>query len=187
MRVTSPRLPLAFLITASAFALTGCSPEAAVPSAPPSAEAEPLFASDEEALAAAEAAFEEYLVEAFAVFGADAGSPDRLEAVATGQVLETDLARADRYSTEGLRQAGKPEVLETQLQQYIPGANNDEVVTYSCLDGTSIELVDATGASLSDPNRAATITVENTFEAGESGGLLLSRSEIWAEGETCEF
>jgi len=53
VRVTSRSLPLALVLAASALIVSGCSPEAAVPSAPPAAEAEPLFASDEEALEAA--------------------------------------------------------------------------------------------------------------------------------------
>lgn len=188
VRVKTPRPVAIGLFALSALLLSGCSPEAAVPSAPPAAEGEALFASDEEALAAAEAAFAEYLDSAFAVFGEDKASPNQLSSVATGQVLETDTQRAERYTTEGLRQAARPDVVETRLQQYIPnGGSPDEVVTYACLDGTTIELLDSSGISLSDPDRAKTITVENTFVESDDGGLLLSQSEIWAEGAECEF
>lgn len=188
MRVTSPRLPLALLLAASAFALTGCSPEAAVPSAPPSAEAEPLFASDEEALAAAEAAFARYLDVAFDVFSAGGESPERLEEVAVGDALQADLDRASQYAEQGLRQTGDPVIIQSELQQYIPDASDqDEVIIYSCLDGTSIELLGADGESRSDPNRSKTITVENRFVADESGVLLLADSEVWADGDSCEF
>lgn len=186
MRVTSPRLPLALLLAASAFALTGCSPEAAVPSAPPSAEAEPLFASDEEALAAAEAAYAEYLAIADAVLIDGGANAQRLETVAIGDVLEEDLERAADYQREGRRQEGQTRVLEMSLQQLLQDSSNTEVITYACLDSFSIEIVDESGALIGNPERDATVTFELRFEAERNGKLLLAESDVWTSGQTCE-
>ncbi len=158
-----------------------------MPSAPPSAEAEPLFASDEEALEAAEAAFEEYLDVAFAVFSNPADGAESLRSVAVGDVLETDTERAARYAAEGLRQASRPATIETRLQQYAPSAGIDEVITYACIDALSFELVDQSGESLSDPNRAKRIVVENSFIEIDGSQLRLMESQVWSEGDTCEF
>jgi len=188
VRVTSPRLPLALLLAASAFALTGCSPEAAVPSAPPSAEAEPLFASDEEALAAAEAAFERYLDVSFAVLADGGTEPERLEEVSTGEILENDLAQAEEYRERGLKQTGDPVVLETALQSYNGGDVSDaEVTVYSCLDSFSVQAVDQSGNPVGDSNRQPTVTIENVFVAGPEGELLLSESSLWEDGPACEL
>lgn len=157
-----------------------------MPSAPPSAEAEPLFASDEEALAAAEAAYAEYLAVADAVLidgGADA---QRLETVAIGEVLEEDLERAAEYEREGRRQEGQTRVLDTSLQQLLQDSSNTEVITYACLDSFSIEIVDASGALISNPERDATVTFELRFEAESDGKLLLAESDVWTSGQTCE-
>ena len=188
VRVTSPRLPLALLFAASAFALTGCSPEAAVPSAPPAAEAEPLFASDEEALAAAEAAYAEYLSVFDEVFTEGGADPSPLEKVATEDVLEADLERARRFQSDAFTQTGQSLVIETALQQHISGpAGTAEVVTYSCLDSYSITVLNADGVDVGNPERAATVTFSNTFISRADGELILARSELWSEGAECEL
>lgn len=185
--MTSPRLPLTALIAAVALAsLAGCSPEPAAPTAPPAATAEPLFATDEEALAAAEAAFEEYLAVSFQVFADGGLQPERLEGVATGDVLRDDLARAERFEQEGLRQEGAPVILSTKLQSHSPGSPDQvEVVTYVCLDANSTNVVDSEGSFAGNPDQEATVTVENVFTALVGGKLLLEQSEIWEDGPTC--
>lgn len=187
VRVTSPRLPLTALAAAAALALlTGCSPEPAVPTAPPAATAEPLFATDEEALAAAEAAFAEYLEVSFQVFADGGLQPEQLEEVATGEVLRDDLARADRFEQQGLRQEGAPKIISTKLQSHSPGPPDEvEVVTYVCLDATSTNVVDSNGNFAGNPDQEATVTVENIFTALVGGKLLLEQSEIWEDGPTC--
>lgn len=187
VRVTSPRLPLTALAATAALALlTGCTPEPAVPTAPPAATAQPLFATDEEALAAAEAAFEEYLEVSFQVFADGGLQPERLEEVATGEVLRDDFARADRFEQEGLRQEGAPKIISTKLQSHSPGPPDEvEVVTYVCLDATSTNVVDSNGNFAGNPDQEATVTVENIFTALVGGKLLLEQSEIWDDGPTC--
>ena len=187
MRVKSRQLPVVLLLASLPLLASGCSPKAAVPAPPPTADAEPLFASDEKALAAAEAAFEEYLDVAFAVFNNPTGGANALEGVAVGEVLETDTERAEKYADQGLRQASRPVTIETRLQQYVPSAGIDEVITYTCIDALSFELVNQDGQSLSDPDRAKTIVVENSFIEVGDAGLMLRESNLWSEGETCEF
>lgn len=187
MRVTSPRLPLALLLAASAFALTGCSPEAAVPSAPPSAEAEPLFASDEEALAAAEAAYAEYLAVTDSVYGAG-GDVEKLREVATGEVLEEDFERAEDFNEKGLRTQGGTKLLDFDIQQHVKGdASTTEVVGYGCVDTKTLTVVDSDGTDIGDPRREPTATYELTFTANEDGDLLLFRSTFWTAGPECEI
>lgn len=188
VRVKTPRPVAIGLFALSALLLSGCSPEAAVPSAPPAAEGEALFASDEEALAAAEAAFAEYLAvfdEVFAQGGTDAS---RLEAVAAEDVLEADLTRAERFQSDDFTQTGTSTVLETSLQQHVSGpAGVAEVVTYSCLDAFSITVLNADGVDVGNPERAATATFSNTFTSTSEGDLLLVRSELWREDTECDL
>jgi len=159
-----------------------------VPSAPPSAEAEPLFASDEEALAAAEAAFERYLEVSFAVLADGGTGPERLEEVSTGEILENDLAQAEEYRERGLKQTGDPVVLETALQSYNGGdASDAEVTVYSCLDSFSVQAVDQSGNPVGDSSRQPTVTIENVFVTGPEGELLLKESTLWEDGPECEL
>jgi len=62
------RLTLAVAPLLLALALAGCTESTRLPPPEPPAAGEPLFASDEEALAAATAAYEEYLEVSNAVF-----------------------------------------------------------------------------------------------------------------------
>lgn len=174
------------MLAASALIVSGCSPEAAVPSAPPAAEAEPLFASDEEALAAAEAAYAEYLTVFDTVFEEGGADPQRLEAVASDEALKADFERAERFQSESFTQQGTSTVLGTALQQHSPGpAGVAEVTTYTCLDSFSITVITADGIDVGNPDRAATVTFSNTFESTAEGDLLLVRSEFWTEGAEC--
>lgn len=188
VRVTSPRLPLIALVAAAALAsLAGCSPEPAVPPAPPTAPAEPLFATDAEALAAAEAAFEEYLTVSDTVFAEQGENAERLEAVASGTALADDLERAEEFRRENVQIEGNSKVIQTTLQQHIPGpAGEAEVSTYICMDSYSIRVVDATGNEVGNVSRPATVTFEAHFSSLEGGELILSRSEIWTSGPQCE-
>lgn len=147
-----------------------------------------MFASDEEALAAAEAAYEEYLATFDAVFAEGGANPSRLEAVAADDALEADLARAERFQSEGFTQTGASAVISTTLQQHMPGpAGQSEVVTYSCLDAYSITVLNRDGIDVGNPERAATATFSNTFTSSATGDLLLARSELWTEGSECEL
>jgi hypothetical protein len=190
VRVLTPRLPAALALTALVVSIAGCSAEPAPPLASASAAptTAPLFASDEEALAAAEAAFEEYLDVAFRVFADGGIDPGRLETVATDEVLATDISRAADFAARGLRQVGEPVVLETTLQQHTSDERgNIHITSYSCMEGRSVSAVDSDGNELGNPNRARTVTLENHFTGDPTGTLRLSKSTVWAAGESCGF
>jgi len=156
-----------------------------VPSAPPSAEAEPLFASDEEALEAAEAAYREYLTVSDEVFGAGGVGVERLQPLTTGQVWQEDQERAARYESEGLQQDGTTEILEFTLQQVDSGPPT-AVIAYACLDARSIRVVDAEGNDVSSAEVPPTVTFEITLETDTSPDLKVSRSEVWTSGASCD-
>lgn len=187
MRVTSRSLPLALVLAASALIVSGCSSEAAVPSAPPAAEAEPLFASDEEALEAAEAAYREYLAVSDRIYG-DGDDTAMLSEVAVGSVLEEDLARAEQFRSDKVRTSGATELIDLRLQQHLQGdVTSTEVLAYGCVDTASVTIVDSQGTDIGDPEREATATYELRFIPSQDGELLLAESEFWKAGPECAF
>lgn len=182
----TPRPVAVGLFAYTALLLSGCSPEAAVPSPPPAAEGEALFASDEEALAAAEAAYVDYLAVTDDVLGSG-GAVDRLSEVATGQVLEEDKQRAANFAARGLRTVGGTKILDFSLQQHTSGDSmTTEVVGYGCVDTLNLTVVDADGADIGDPERQPTATYELVFVPNRAGQLVLSRSTFWMAGPQCE-
>ncbi|MBA8846855.1 hypothetical protein [Microcella alkalica] len=183
--MTSPRLPLALLIAASAFALAGCSPEAAVPSAPPAAEAEPLFASDEEALAAAEAAYAEYLAVVNTVLQEGGTDPERIRPLVSNEVWTDDLQGAERWQQEGLISIGETRLEKSVLQQVISTESSTEVVTYNCLSNTGVDVLNEAGESVVSADRPTAYVIESvvSFTAPEDW-TLEEYSEV-EEVESC--
>ena len=175
-------------VVVSALLVSGCSPDTAPrPSAPPTAESEAKFASDDAALSAAEIEYERYVDVAYAVFSDPSRGTESLQTVAVGEVLASDVERAEIYAAEGLRQAGRPTTIATRLKQYAPSPGIDQVVIHTCVDGYSSEVVDQQGRSLSDPNRAKAIIIENTFIEVDATRLMLRSSTVLGKGDTCEF
>jgi hypothetical protein len=186
VRVLTPRLPATLALTALLLSIAGCSPEPAPPTATPSSPAaEPLFASDEEALAAAEAAYREYLESSGRVFASGGANVESLEEVAGGEVLEADRRRAREFQEAGRRIEGNTDLLDFRLQSSDVGGESWEVVAYACLDTFTIRVLDAQGNDIGDPTRERTVTYELGFSAQDQSQLLLIRSKFWDAGARC--
>lgn len=186
VRVTSPRLPLALLIAASAFALTGCSPEAAVPSAPPSAEAEPLFASDEEALAAAEAAYAEYLSLTNQILQDGGQGGEAIEPLVSEAVLADELEGFEYWLENEWRSVGGTELESASLQQVSQLESGAEVIAFMCLSYESVDVLDSAGESQVPSDRPPLATYEAVLVFEGLDSWKLERNEYWETPESCE-
>lgn len=186
MRVTSSRLPLALLLAASAFALGGCSPEAAVPSAPPSAEAEPLFASDEEALAAAEAAYAEYLAVSNEILESGGVGEEELRPLVSDQVFEDESASYAERRAKNWRSVGSTELVSTKLQQSSETASGAEVIAFVCVSYLDVDVVGPDDVSVVNPDRPPYVTFEAVVSFDSEGKWRLERNEFWEASESCE-
>jgi hypothetical protein len=162
VRVLTPRLPATLALIALLLSTTGCSPELAPPTATPSSPAAaPLFASDEEALAAAEAAFDEYLATINRVLQEGGANPERVRPLVSDPVWESDFADADRWQKEGWTSAGNTTLESIQLQQIIDVKGRGvQVVTYNCLSNRQVDVIDRNGKSVVRPDRALEYIVE---------------------------
>lgn len=186
MRVTSRSLPLALVLAASALIVSGCSPEAAVPSAPPAAEAEPLFASDEEALEAAEAAFKEYASVANTVLQEGGRDPERIRPLVSDEVWESDLADAERWQSEGWTSKGSTTVETATLQQVIDGNGTPtEVIAYLCLSNRDVDVVDSEGRSVISSDRAEAYVVEAVVSFEELDSWTIEAYEQTETVDSC--
>lgn len=187
--MTSPRLPLATLIAAVALAsLTGCSPEPAVPTAPPAATAEPLFATDEEALAAAEAAFEEYLAVTNMVLQEGGVNPERIRPLVSDKVWESDLEDAERWQRDGLTSIGGTALETIELQQtFANAAGLTEVITYNCLSLSNVDVVDRNGRSIVSPDRPEAFVVEAVVGFASELDWTIEDYETTETVESCDL
>lgn len=157
----------------SVLALTGCVGSDHPVTPAPSPTSTPLFASEEEALKAAEAAYQRFNEVADAILHEGGADPDRLKAVATGPLLKENLDDFADMKTKGLRSTGAILRRDFVLQS-IPADAEAAVVIYVCEDVSQLGLVNGSGASVVNPSRPTSQLMEVSFRATAEGSLLPS-------------
>ena len=172
-----------------AVSLSGCfvqeTPDA---TSAPSPSQTPVFATEEEALAAATEAYEKYLKVSDAVFEAGGSNPELLATVALGAALESGEADALEFRNSGLHSAGSTSVSSMTIQSYLAdaGSTEFEVAAYVCEDISSVDILDSNGKSLVAPNRSNYQSFEIGFSApGPGPELVLTRRDIWEGVGVC--
>jgi len=180
---TGPLLATAALLVA----LAGCVPTSH-PSTLPSASATPVFASDAEALAAAEKAYAAY--ESAVDSSLQTTSSDGLEAVATGDALKTAQSSVRSLQKDGRTQKGDSKVgrvMPADLSALTVAGRSTEVAqVYACLDVSNVTVVDASGTPVSVTGRQAVFpTVVSLLWSANDGKLLVSEESVWDGKNFC--
>jgi hypothetical protein len=186
VRVKTPRPVATGLFALSALLLSGCSPEAAVPSAPPAAEGEALFASDEEALAAASEAYAGYLAVTNRILEDGGSGEETLRPLVSDEVFEEEATGFAYRRENRLRSVGGTELVGAKLQQVLPGQSSSDVTAFFCLSYESVDVVDETGASVVPDDRAPIATYEATIAFESPTEWRVEHNEFWQEGSACE-
>lgn len=169
-----------------AAALTGCTQPTRLPPPEPSAAGEPLFASDEEALAAATAAYEEYLAVSNAILQDGGRDPERLLDLVSEEVFETELEGFRLFQQNDWRATGATKLQTVTLQQVIDGSDGlAEVVAYVCTDVSSNDVVDAGGVSQVLPDRPSIVAHEVLFVFGDSESGVIEEKIQWDPISIC--
>ncbi|MET0724956.1 MAG: hypothetical protein ABWY36_01305 [Leifsonia sp.] len=167
-------------------ALSGC---AASPrpeptrSAPSSA---PVFASDEEALAAAEKAYAAYLEVADLVFNEGGAKPERFRSVAVDQALDDSLVSADEFVMRDAHTAGRTafEVYRLQSADY-QSVRSLSITIYVCDDVSNVGLFDSSNDSLVSPDRQNVTPFTVTVVGDGSETLRVSSRAVWPSESFC--
>ena len=169
-----------------ALALSGCvGAPAPAPTPSPSTQAEPNFASDEEALAAAEAAYERFLIASAEATGSGGTNVDALDEVATGNAYEAQLESAADYMEDNIRSIGQRSFATHKLQSHTEIQGRGAIVTfYACDDLRGLDVVDAAGVSVVAPDRVVDVPYLIVVE-GMSGALKVSEKDLWERENFC--
>ena len=170
-----------------ALTLVACVPDDEPVRPDPSPTAEPIFASDEEALAAAEEAYGAYQEVEDEVSAEGGAQPERLEKVSVGDALESAREGMLTYSNLGYRSVGFTAYRLPALQQfesYSPDGIG-VVSAYLCLDLGQLDVVDSNGFSVVADTRPNKQAFEITFDLIEHELVLSSRTP-WGGGGVCE-
>lgn len=164
--------------------LSGCGGSDPIPTLPPTPTATPIFASEEEALAAAEEAYAAY--QAAVDHALQTLDGDHLDVVAVDPALSTARESVERLKAEGSHQIGETivaSVLPTDLSPLVDGGPGGEPQVYACLDLTSVAIVAADGTSSSSSLDRFPMIV--TFSL-EGSSLLVALEEVWDGDNFCD-
>ena len=167
------------VVVLSVLLLTGCVGSDPPVTPAPTPSSTPLFASDAEALKAAEAAYKRFNDVADQILHDGGADPDRLKAVATGSLLKENLEGFKEARSKGLRSTGAVIARDIDLQS-VNSDPSEAVVIYVCEDVSGVDLLDSSGTSVVKPNRPDSQLFEVTFSEIKLGALLPSRHEAWS-------
>lgn len=169
--------------------LTACTESARIPDAEPSPEVTPLFASDEEALAAATAAYEEYLAASNLVTASQDLNLGPIEPLVSAAFLEDERDAIKPFELNGFRSQGSSLVVNALLQQWLEESDDQTVVLiYVCVDVSGVKLIDSSGNDVTPKDRPSVVPleVEMIEDPTASGRLLLNQSSTWEGTTVCD-
>jgi hypothetical protein len=169
-------LPLPLLLTA--LLLAGCTDPSPMPTPPSTPSQTPVFASDEEALAAAEEAYGEYLATADAILNEGGANPERLLQFVSDDVYADEKPGLERVADLGWHGTGQTTFTLT-LQQY----DEARVVAYSCDDVSATDLRDGSDQSVVRPGRMTRVPFEVQFDVADNMRIL--KKDVWDGGGIC--
>lgn len=169
MAVLSPRYPaVALALTLTAAALSGCAP-APEPSPTPTA----MFASEEEAFAAAEEVYRAYI---------DAGNNGADESdFLVGQALEAEIDTLRYLDENGLTLDGTSALTSFVGVEATVTPTDTTIEVLLCLDVSKTRVLDSSGSDVTPADRANRVSLDVSFVTVESA-VLISESTTSEEG-----
>ncbi|WP_346233725.1 hypothetical protein [Parafrigoribacterium mesophilum] len=175
------------LAAAFALLLGGCVPQSRPVQPKPSPSSSPIFASDEEALAAATKAYAAYLDMEDEIAQDGGNNPDRLAPFVTPEQMVAERKAFTKLLESGKHQLGSTSFRIASLQQSDQNVDGRASVgAYICADISAVSY--SGGASGITPTSVPKlIGIEAGFE-GETPGsdqLLVARSVPWAGTGIC--
>src|SRR5690606_12956298 len=124
--------------------LTGCVPQDPAIDPPPEPTSEPVFASDEEALAAATDAYKAYLAMSDLIAQEGGKDPERIAPYVTEEWLEQELTGFEELQSARRHQSGSGSIRSSQLQLHLSTA----VGAYYCTDLSDIRVLSDEGGDV---------------------------------------
>ncbi|MFP7760946.1 hypothetical protein [Marisediminicola sp. LYQ85] len=164
--------------------LAGCATAAPTPAPSASPQSDPVFATEEEALAAAEEAYAEYLAVSDEVAQDGWADTNALHDVARSEALQQDLEDAAMLSGEGNAQIGQTTFSRLRLQDW---GSEKALTAYVCLDVSAVDIVNEDGDSTVPTERLDLypLEIELAHVDGSTDDLLLTRSDLWSGENFC--
>jgi hypothetical protein len=152
--------------------LAACGPDPAPAPLPPEPTASPVFASDAEALAAAEEAYAAYLEMSDLISSEGGADPDRIAPFVALEHVERAESSFGALLERQLRTTGKSSFWFSE----VIFRDQTELQVGVCLDISDIAVIDAAGLDVTPASRSDTIALRVLFRM-ESERILVAGSE----------
>ena len=170
--------------------MCGCVPDSTPRSTAPAPTNEtPPFATDDEALAAAQSTYEDFMAVTKQIMADDGASPERLDSVAAPDVAIPEKEAMVDFVARKLTVEGASEVTGAVLQSYSPDAmdGRDIVRAYFCVDVSAVDVLDENGVSVVQPSRPDETPFEVAFDLVEADSprLIVSEKNQWGGSGIC--
>ena len=170
----------------AAFALAGC---VSAPTPTPSTSAAtdaPVFASDEEALAAATEAYAAYLKVSDQISNDGGEGPERIAPLVSDALLPLELEGFAEFQAADAHTVGSTsfEVFKMQSAEY-ESPELTSISLYICEDVTGVNVVDSTGISLVSPSRKPLTAFQVRLGMEADSSLVLGEREVWKGDSFC--
>lgn len=174
------RFPALIAVPAIALALAGCSAQEPATQPTTSTEVKPLFSSDEEALAAAEAAYANYLQVSDQIARDGGANPERLTSILSQSQYQIEKASFDGYVSKQIHSSGEMRFDSIHLSN----SGEDGVSVYLCLDSSQSRVLDSSNIDVTPSERVDRWPLLVSFQ-NVDGKLIISGSETWTGKNFC--
>ena len=169
-----------------AIALAGCSVQQPAPKETAAAtDQKPLFATDEEALSAAQSAYAKYLEVSDQIARDGGANPERLRGLVSDALYSEQLSAYKELQSSGIHAGGSTAMDHFRIQDFSNLASNDAFTTYVCLDVSSNPVLDSEGKDVTPSDRQSRIPLSISFIAEGSQHLIINTSEVWTGTNFC--
>jgi hypothetical protein len=164
-----------------AIALAGCAAQQPMPQQSSIAdEQKPLFASDEEALAAAQAAYANYLEVSDQIARDGGANPERLESLVSKELFQESNEVFSTYAKNFIKVEGSTTFDSLHIAEVSPRSAK----FYVCLDVSRTKVLSADDFDITPQERQNRLPI--VFEIKESNSLAtIESSEVWTGRNYC--
>ncbi len=170
-------------IALAALLLSGCLPQQSTVTPTPAPSSTPVFASDEEALAAATAAYAAYLAMSDKIAADGGTNPERLKPFVTAEWLKRETEVFNVFAARGITQSGFTSFTNATIQQY----SDNSVSMYVCTDSSDTRVHSSDGVDVTPADRNNLSSLEVTFDVTvvPDRELRLGGNEPWPGESFC--
>nr|WP_146077546.1 hypothetical protein [Clavibacter michiganensis] len=153
----------------------------------PSSSKDPIFGSQDEALAEATRAYKSYFEVSDEIASRGGLNPSGISDLVTPEFLSTTESGFDDLEAQSLHTNGRTQVRNVSLQSYRELNEIAEVTIYVCVDISAVSVLNSAGENVTPPDRANTLSLvaELVSPASTSSNLVLSNNEPWSGDSFC--